>query len=72
MIPHGATKAVEEYIAEFIRQESPLKPLSDDALVSKLEGVGFVVARRTVAKYRQMLGIPSTRERRLIATPDKS
>ena len=72
LIPHGATKAVEEYIAEFIRQESPLKPLSDDALVSKLEGVGFVVARRTVAKYRQMLGIPSTRERRLIATPDKS
>ncbi len=72
LIPSGTTKAVEDYIAEFIRQESPTKPLSDDALVSKLDAVGYTVARRTVAKYRQTLGIPSTRERRLHAAPDKS
>ena len=38
--------------------------LSDDALVQKLKGEGVDIARRTVAKYRESLRIPSSVERR--------
>lgn len=46
-------------------QEDKVHPLSDRALVVKLRGLGHQVARRTVAKYRQALGIPCSRLRHL-------
>ncbi len=52
-------------IREIIDSEDRKKPLSDDEIASVLKGEGFRVARRTVAKYREILGIPSSRERRL-------
>jgi RNA polymerase sigma-54 factor len=38
--------------------------MSDDELVEELKKKGLVVARRTVTKYRQKMGIPSSRQRR--------
>ena len=45
-------------------QEDKAKPYSDDELVKKLKEHGLNVARRTVTKYRQKMGIPSSRQRR--------
>jgi RNA polymerase sigma-54 factor len=47
-----------------IAEEDKAHPLSDDRLSEMLKKEGFPVARRTVAKYRGLLGIPGTSERR--------
>ena len=46
--------------------EDKKKPLTDDELVILMEKAGYQIARRTVAKYRQMLDIPVARLRREI------
>jgi RNA polymerase sigma-54 factor len=51
-------------IKELIDQEDTNKPFSDDEIVSTLKQRGVNIARRTVAKYRQMLNIPSSRIRK--------
>jgi len=51
-------------IREVIESEDRQRPYSDDDIARILKGEGFRVARRTVAKYREMLGIPSSRERK--------
>ncbi len=51
-------------IRELINGEDKRKPLSDDEIAKILRSKGYKVARRTVAKYREMLGIPSSRERK--------
>lgn len=51
-------------IRAIVEAESRDKPLSDEAIAEVLNKEGFNVARRTVAKYREELGIPSTRQRR--------
>jgi len=48
---------VREAIQQIVAQENPAKPLSDDALAKQLNAQGIKVARRTVAKYREQLGI---------------
>jgi RNA polymerase sigma-54 factor len=52
-------------IKEVISCEDKRKPLSDDEIARILKSEGFNIARRTVAKYRELLGIPSSRERRV-------
>lgn len=47
-----------------IEGEDPSAPLSDDRISEKLTAEGFVMARRTVAKYRKLLGIPGQSARR--------
>jgi RNA polymerase sigma-54 factor len=47
-----------------IDHESPAQILSDDAIVARLKAVNIDIARRTVAKYRESLKIPSSVERR--------
>lgn len=47
-----------------IDAEDATKPYSDQTLMEQLAAQGIILARRTVAKYREQLGIPSTRERR--------
>lgn len=54
---HAAT-AVQAFIRQMIQQENPEKPLSDSQLVKHLAGSAIHIARRTVAKYREQLGIP--------------
>ncbi|MDC0585293.1 hypothetical protein OAO71_01255 [Planctomycetota bacterium] len=44
--------------------EDPSAPLSDEAIVEALGEAGLAVARRTVAKYRKELGIPSSYRRK--------
>ncbi|MBL8999295.1 MAG: hypothetical protein JNL44_18675, partial [Gemmatimonadetes bacterium] len=44
--------------------EDKKKPLSDDAIADALKAKGLEIARRTVAKYRDQLGIPSARLRK--------
>ncbi|RFB79563.1 RNA polymerase factor sigma-54 [Methylovirgula sp. 4M-Z18] len=60
---HSA-EAVRFQIKQMIDQESPNAILSDDAIVLKLKAVNIDIARRTVAKYRESLRIPSSVERR--------
>ena len=60
---HSA-EAVRQRIRQLIDAESPKQILSDDALVERLAAGGVDIARRTVAKYREAMGIPSSVERR--------
>ena len=59
-----AASAVRETIKTLIASEISGKPLSDDKLAGILNKEGMDVARRTVAKYRDMLNIPSSSQRR--------
>ncbi|MEE3075780.1 MAG: RNA polymerase sigma-54 factor, partial [Planctomycetota bacterium] len=51
-------------LQELIDQEDKVRPYSDDELVKRLKAQGLNVARRTITKYRQRMGIPSSRQRR--------
>jgi RNA polymerase sigma-54 factor len=51
-------------LQEIVDKEDKKNPLSDDDLVLKLKEQGLNVARRTITKYRQKMGIPSSRQRR--------
>jgi len=61
-----SVRRVQEYIRMFISTEPPDKPISDQAITGRLEMQGVLVARRTVAKYRENMGIlPTSKRRRL-------
>jgi RNA polymerase sigma-54 factor len=59
-----SANAVKDAIRTLIAAESPKAILSDDTLVEMLNAKGFDIARRTVAKYREALGIGSSVQRR--------
>ncbi|MGB7903996.1 MAG: RNA polymerase factor sigma-54 [Steroidobacteraceae bacterium] len=59
--------AIRARIRKLIADESPGKPLSDAQLAAMLAGEGVTVARRTVAKYREALGLAASSERRQTA-----
>jgi RNA polymerase sigma-54 factor len=59
-----SAEAVKSVIRTLINEESPKAILSDDTLVEMLQGKGFDIARRTVAKYREAMGIGSSVQRR--------
>jgi RNA polymerase sigma-54 factor len=59
-----STKEIRAKIKEIIESENPYKPLNDDDLTSELNKLGFKIARRTVAKYREAMKIPKARLRR--------
>lgn len=60
----ASSTAIKALIRKLIAAESPRKPLSDNKIASLLEAQGMQVARRTVAKYREMLLIPPSNERK--------
>ena len=60
---HSA-EAVRHRIKQLIDDEAPEDVLSDDQIVEILTGFGIEIARRTVAKYRESLNIPSSVQRR--------
>jgi len=60
---HSA-ESVRHRLREMIERESAANVLSDDTLVDMLKAEGIEIARRTVAKYRESLGIPSSVQRR--------
>lgn len=59
-----STEKVKYMIQELIEKEDKKKPLSDQAIVNILKEKGIKIARRTVTKYREELGIPDSRTRR--------
>jgi RNA polymerase sigma-54 factor len=59
-----AYETIKKKLQEIIDNEDKAEPLSDEDLVHKLSDVGYPVARRTVTKYRKMLNIPSSRQRK--------
>lgn len=59
----ASATAIQAMIRKLIEEETPRKPLSDQALALELQRRGIEVARRTVAKYREALHIPSSNER---------
>ena len=59
-----SSTAIKALIKRLVSGEDIRKPLSDNKLCSLLEEEGVVVARRTVAKYREQLNIPPSNERR--------
>jgi RNA polymerase sigma-54 factor len=59
-----ATEAIRQQIKAMIEREEPTNVLSDDQIVEVLHRAGVLIARRTVAKYRDSLAIPSSVQRR--------
>ncbi|MCM1078127.1 MAG: RNA polymerase factor sigma-54 [Bacteroidales bacterium] len=59
-----ATKVIKAALKEIIEHEDRKSPLSDEKLVAVMKEKGFPIARRTIAKYREQLGIPAARLRK--------
>ena len=59
-----STRKIKISLKEIIEAEDKTKPMSDDALTKLMAKRGFPIARRTVAKYREQLGIPVARLRK--------
>jgi RNA polymerase sigma-54 factor len=59
-----SSTAIRAKIRKLIREEVAANPLSDSRLAEILSGEGIPVARRTVAKYREMMNIPPSSERK--------
>ncbi|MEW6262661.1 MAG: RNA polymerase factor sigma-54 [Thermodesulfobacteriota bacterium] len=59
-----ASESVKKRIKQIVMAEDPRKPLSDQRIVEILRGSNIDIARRTVAKYREMLGIGSSSRRK--------
>lgn len=63
----GSQDAALEFVRETIRAENPAKPHSDEDIAAIAEKAGWMIARRTVAKYRMRLGLPASHRRRTAA-----
>lgn len=61
-----ASESVKSRIKEIVADENPKKPFSDQKIVELLEKKGISIARRTVTKYREMIGIRSSSERKCL------
>ena len=59
-----STREIKATLRDIVESEDKHKPLSDDALSEQLAQRGYPIARRTVAKYREQLGIPVARLRK--------
>jgi RNA polymerase sigma-54 factor len=59
-----ASGGVKAYIEELIKGEDPSAPISDQNIADRLRARGIDVSRRTIAKYRDEMGVPSSSARR--------
>jgi RNA polymerase sigma-54 factor len=59
-----SVREMKQCLRDLVADEDKRRPLSDDELAERMKQKGFPLARRTVAKYRQQLGIPVARLRR--------
>ena len=59
-----STREVKKILSDLVEAEDKRKPLSDDTLTEMLNDKGYLIARRTVAKYREQLAIPVARLRK--------
>ena len=56
--------SVKAHVKRIVDEEDKKKPLNDDVIAAKIQAEGIKVSRRTIAKYRQQLHIPTARQRR--------
>jgi RNA polymerase sigma-54 factor len=56
---------IKQRIKKIVEGEDPRKPMSDSKIVSILQKEGLVLARRTIAKYREELKIPTSNQRKV-------
>ena len=61
-----STRELKKALLECVGTENKSKPLTDDELVDVMSQRGYKVARRTIAKYRDQLGIPKARLRKVL------
>ena len=61
-----STRELKKVLQEIVDGENKQQPLTDDEIVDLMKAKGYNVARRTIAKYRDQLGIPKSRMRREI------
>jgi len=61
-----STREIKKILQDCVDNENKKKPLNDDALAEVLKTKGYLIARRTVAKYREQLSIPVARMRKEI------
>ena len=61
-----STREIKKILQELIDKEDKRNPLTDDQLVSLMKEHGYPIARRTIAKYRDGLGIPVARMRKTL------
>lgn len=61
-----SSREIKRILQDFVNNEDKRKPLSDEKLCDMLQDKGYVIARRTVAKYREQLSIPVARLRKEI------
>lgn len=59
-----SSREIKTILSECVANENKRKPMTDEALMDVLNDKGYKIARRTVAKYREMLGIPVARMRK--------
>lgn len=59
-----STREIKKILSQYVDTEDKLNPLTDEELMEILKSQGFPIARRTVAKYREQLGIPVARLRK--------
>ena len=57
-------EAIRQKLAEIVAKENKANPLSDEEVAEKLHTSGIAIARRTVTKYRRIMKIPSSRQRK--------
>ncbi|AWV87291.1 MULTISPECIES: RNA polymerase factor sigma-54 [Acinetobacter] len=62
----ASSTAIRAMIKKLVSSENPRKPLSDNSITNLLKEEGIDVARRTVAKYRESLNIPSSSDRKVL------
>jgi len=61
---HVSSVTIKQRIKKIVEEENPKRPLSDSKIVKILEDEGLVLARRTIAKYREELRIPPSNQRK--------
>lgn len=66
-----SSSAIRHIICDILVGEPPDQPLSDEAIAAQLALRGIIIARRTVSKFRGLLGIPPAARRRGALQPDK-
>jgi len=59
-----SSREIKKILSDCVAEENKRKPLTDEALMNILQDKGYQIARRTVAKYREMLNIPVARLRK--------
>ena len=62
----ASATAIKARIRQLLSQENPKKPLSDQQICNQFSAEGIVVARRTIAKYREALGLPTASLRKTL------